>query len=140
MRAPPFEEFEHDADIGLRVRGTTMKDLFENAAQGMIELMLDPASVQPQREVELLAIGDDDEMLLVAWLSEILFAFDADRFAPCTAVVDSIENGKVRGRLRGEPFQESRHRVRHLIKAVTYHNLKVEQTGGGCRVGVIFDV
>ena len=140
MRTAPYEEFEHASDIGLRVRGRTMRELFENAGRGMIELMLDPATVAPAGVRPVVATGDDPEMMLVAWLNEILFAFDADRFAPARAEVESVAEGKVCARLWGEAFDGSRHVVRNLMKAVTYHNLKVEQTGGGFQVSVIFDV
>ena len=137
---PPFEEFEHGADIGLRVRGRTIEELFENAGRGMIELMLDPARVEPRAERQIAASGEDAEMMLVAWLSEILYAFDADGFAPAAAAVSSVSEGEVRGVLRGEAFEERRHDVRNVVKAVTYHNLKVEEKGGRYRVDVVFDV
>ena len=37
---PSYEEFEHPADVGLRVRGRSLRELFENAGRGMAELML----------------------------------------------------------------------------------------------------
>ena len=137
---PPYEEFEHPADIGLRVRGSSLRELFENAGRGMAELMLDTARVKPRATREIQVEGDDPEMMLVAWLDEILFAFDADRFAPATVEVESVAEGKVKGRLRGEPFKEWRHDVRNAIKAVTYHNLKIEKSGDEYRVDIIFDV
>ncbi len=137
---PPFEEFEHPADIGLRVRGQSLQELFENAARGMIELMLDPARVGQRRTLDIEVEGDDPESMLVAWLGEILYAFDADRFSPARVEVRSVEGGRARGRIWGEEFVDWRHDVRNVIKAVTWHNLKVEKRGGSYEVSIIFDV
>ena len=136
----PYEEFEHPADIGLRVRGSSLAELFRNAARGMIELMLEPGTVTPRDGRPITATGDDAEMMLVGWLEEILFAFDADGFAPCEVEVERFEAGRVSGTLRGEPFDETVHEVRNVIKAVTWHGLKVEKQGDTYRVNVLFDV
>jgi len=136
----PYEEFEHPADVGLRVRGSSLADLFRNAARGMMELMLEPGTVAPRDARTITATGDDVEMMLVGWLEEILFAFDADGFAPCEVEVELFEEGRVSGTLRGEPFDETVHEVRNVIKAVTWHGLKVEKQGETWRVNVLFDV
>lgn len=140
MPQEPYEQFDHDADLGLRVRGATIAALLENAARGMAEMMVDPASVNATGAVEILAEGEDSEMLLVKWLSEILFAFDVDHFMPASAEVTESAGGRVKGILRGETFDASRHEVRNSIKAVTYHNLRVRTTTAGLEVDIVFDV
>jgi len=137
---PPFEEFEHPADIGLRVRGESLPELFQNAGLGMIQLMLDPATVQAREAKPIGATGDETEALLVAWLNEVLFAFDAEGFAPCRVEVESFVPGEVRGRLLGEPLDEARHQFRNAIKAVTWHKLNVVKRAGMYQVEIIFDV
>ena len=139
-KARPYEPFDHPSDIGLRARGESLEELFENAAQGMIELMVNPAHVEDRGARPIEAEGDDTEGLLVAWLSEILYAFDAERFAPACAEVLSLGDGSVRGRLRGEELSSARHEFRSMIKAVTWHNLKVEKTPAGYQVSIVFDV
>ena len=110
-----FEVFEHTADVGLRVWGWDMCQLFS-------------------------AQGEEPEDMLVAWLEEILFAFEVERFAPSSVEIENFESGRIAGRLLGEDFDEERHLVHHLIKAVTYHNLAIERTDGGWQVRIIFDV
>jgi len=138
----PFEEFEHPADIGLRARGRTLAELLENAARGMIQFMVAPETVEPRHSRHLRVEGEDAESLLVSWLSEILFAFDADRFAPANVRVEHADaaGGMAQGVLDGEPIDPARHELRYGIKAVTWHNLKVERTGEGLEVSIIFDV
>jgi len=140
MDGPGYEELDHPADVGLRVRGTSRRELFENAARGMIELMVAPETVSSACLREIEAGGEDSEALLVGWLEDILFAFDAERFAPAFAEVSKLEGTRVAGRLWGEEFDEDRHEVRNLIKAVTWHNLQIERSERGYEVTIIFDV
>ena len=48
--------------------------------------------------------------------------------------------GAVRGEAAGERIARSRHRLYGLVKAVTYHQLAVEQRDGGWSARVILDV
>ena len=135
-----FEAFEHTADVGLRVWGRRLEDLFEQAGAGFIDLMTDPATVRCTERRAIVVEGDTTEDLLVAWLEEILFALDADGFAPASVEVERIEPGRLRGTLCGEPFDPARHEVRQAVKAVTYSDLRVRRTEGGYEVRIVFDV
>jgi len=136
----PFEEFEHASDLGLRVRGRTLREMFENAGRGLARLMADPAGVNPSEALELEASGDDNEMLLVAWLGEVLYAFEVEHFVPHEVEVLELEAGRLKGLVRGERFDAGRHEIRHAIKAVTYHNLNIREGAGGYEADIILDV
>jgi SHS2 domain-containing protein len=135
-----FEAFDHTADVGLRVWGRELADLFEQAGAGFIDLMIDPGSVRCRERRSIQVEGGETEELLVAWLEEILFALDAEGFAPRSAAVECLEPGKLRGALCGERFDPARHEVRQAVKAVTYHDLKVHRTESGYEVSIVFDV
>jgi SHS2 domain-containing protein len=135
-----YEFFEHTADVGVRAWGGSLTELFEQAAAGFINAMFDPCTIRRRRVRQVTAAGQSPEELLVAWLEEILFAFDAERFAPAAASVASIEGGEVRGELWGEDFDPSRHRVRQAVKAVTYSDLRIEKRGDLYEVRIVFDV
>ena len=135
-----YEAFDHTADVGLKVRGRSMEDLFEQAAAGFIDLMFETDSVRTVQSMDVSAEGDEPEDLLVAWLQEILFAFEAGQFVTASAEVESLTEGKVTGRLRGEDFDAGRHEVCLVVKAVTYHGLEIERVGEGSQVSIVFDV
>ena len=135
-----WEFFEHTADVGLRARGGNLRELFENAGNGLIDLMFGQDAVSACRSCLISADGDDAEQLLVAWLEEILFAFEADRFAPARVEVHDVADGRALGCLWGEEFDGERHQVGKAVKAVTYHNLAIRQKGDAYEVDVILDV
>ncbi|GIW70769.1 MAG: archease [Planctomycetota bacterium] len=137
-----YEPIEHTADLGLRVWGSTLAELFTEAAAGMCELMWDRARVRPERRRRLEVEADDLEGLLVGWLSEINFQHVTNEEVYARAVVQQLDVERCRlvGELAGEPIDPSRHRIHTEIKAVTYHDLAIERTDDGYEARIVFDV
>jgi SHS2 domain-containing protein len=135
-----YESLDHTADLALRVWAPDTRELIEQAAAGFIGLMVDPDTVEPEQEVAISATGQGPEELLVGWLNEILFAFDARGLAPARAKLDALTETEVRGRLYGQAFDPLRHEVRNVFKAVTYHDLVVKRLGDLLEVSIVFDV
>ena len=135
-----YESIDHTADLCIRVWARDVRELFETAANAMAELMLDTCSVGRTRSREVSVSGSDKEDLLVAWLEEILYAFEAEGLAVNSAQVKQVGEQSATGLLLGEDFDSEKHRPRNIIKAVTYHNLEVKGTDDGCEVTIVFDV
>jgi protein archease len=136
----PFETFEHTADIGLAARGRTLAELFENAAMGLVDLMVDPAGLREETRLEVSVSGQDRDALLVAWLNELLYVLDARGFLPRRCRVTRISDTDLTAELWGERVDRERHTLRRLVKAATYHGLRVAQTNGRWEARVILDL
>ena len=123
-----YEAIEHTADAGLRVWGPTPEDLFTQAALGMILFLYDPQHVRTTevRNVDLEAA--DLEEALVAWLQELLYLYEVQRFVPVEIEVRTAGADGVHAVVRGEPFDHRRHEVCMEIKAATYHGLDIRPT------------
>jgi len=135
-----FEILEHTADIGFRARGKTAAELFQNAALAMLTIAGDLSRVVPRQEYPLAAAGEDYESLLVNWLSEILYWTDGRRIAFGEFRISQIDPTRVSGVARGEPREPDRHPARVIVKAVTYHQLKVVRTEEGWEAEVYLDI
>ena len=135
-----FEILDHPADVGFLAYGRTLEELFENAALAMLTLACDLDSVGEKSSRDLAGSGNDNESLLYAWLAEILAVADAEQLVFRRADVTAIGSGRVRGTFYGELFDKAKHNVGTYIKAVTYHQLKVEHTAGGWKARVYLDV
>jgi len=144
---PPYEILEHTADVGLKAYGQTPPELFVNAACGMMALALETPGEndrEPQgpRAFEcrpLSARGEDREELLVHFLSEILYAVDAEGWQFSEFRIQSLEPTTIEAEGWGERAERSAHR-RVAVKAVTYHQVSVVQTAEGWEAVVYFDI
>jgi SHS2 domain-containing protein len=137
-----WEILEHPADIGLRARGPTLAGLFENAAAGMMEIAASPAGIREREQKPITAQAPDREALLVTFLEEILWLVDGQGWLPARVAVPlcGISETAVAATAFGEPRDTSRHHMRLIIKAVTYHQLAVRQTEQGWEAEVYFDI
>ena len=141
-----FEIIDTSGDVGIRAYGSDPESLFMNAAAGLYDLITAPELIRENRSVELTAESRSPDGLLVSWLNELIFRFDAYGFIGKKIVVtelslpDNTGSFRVRACLRGEDFDSSRHERRLLVKAATYHKLKIEQKNGIWQADVIFDI
>ncbi len=141
-----FEIIEHPADVGFRAYGATLEELFANAAEALFTLACELEGIEEREQRTVYASARDLESLLFAWLAEILAAGDAEKMFFRRAEVKELQppasnrDGEVRGVVYGERFDRSRHHPGTYIKAVTYHQLRMERTADGWRATVYLDV
>jgi SHS2 domain-containing protein len=134
------ETFDHTADLGLRVRAADLNTLFAEAAEALFSaLVVDLGAVKPAVSVEIVLPPDDLEYLLFDWLKALLYRFDVEKLLFSRFEVTVGAEG-LRGLAHGEPLDRARHELDHEVKAITYHGLRVEQTGGGWLAEVIVDI
>ncbi len=135
-----FQILEHTADIGFRARGRTRCEMFSSAALALESIALDLSGVRPAQLYPLAVTGEDDESLLVNWLSEVLYHLDGKRVAFGRFEIDEITPTALRGRGWGEPRDAARHPPRLVVKGVTYHQLKIAKDAHGWCAEVFLDV
>jgi SHS2 domain-containing protein len=135
-----FELIEHTADIGVRAWGETVGAVFEQAALGMFSLAYATAEAQSreQRRLELQAPGA--ELLLAAWLNELLYIFESEGFAFSGWTVEEIGPERLVAIVTGEPGGARRLHARAVVKAATLHDLAVRPTDQGWEARVLLDV
>lgn len=136
----PYEVFEHTADVGLHAYGSTLAELFINAARGMESLMVPPEQVHAVTSREIVVEGHDTVSLLVAWLHHLIFLFDTEYLLLCDFTIDVISETHLNARVTGEPYDARRHELSSAIKAVTWHEAAVRRVEGGYKSRIIFDI
>ena len=135
-----FEVLDHTADIGLIVYGKDLKTLFENAGEAFFHLITDLKKVRRRVEKRIEIKGEDLERLMVDWLSELLYLHDVENLLFKGFKVESVGEGGLKARVKGEPFQEGVHLIKTGVKAVTYHQIEVRKENGRWRAQIIFDL
>ncbi|MBS3060584.1 MAG: archease [DPANN group archaeon] len=128
------------ADVGIKATADTFPELLEMCAQAMFEIMYktDNVDMIEEKTVEI-DVRNNNEETLHAFLGELLFIFQTEYIIFKDFKVQ-IQNGKVTCVAKGEKAKEGKHEYNIEIKAVTYHELKVEKTDRGYTATVIFDI
>jgi SHS2 domain-containing protein len=133
-----FELLEHTADIGVRARGATLEEVFEQATLGLAEVL---GALRPGTgEVVAVAVTAGDRgALLVDWLNEVLWLHEVRGHAGVAAVrVERVAGDRADGTVTfssTDPPAEGT-----FVKAVTYHRLRVGRGAGGWLAEVYLDV
>ena len=138
-----YEYLEHTGDLGIRAYGKTLKDLFTNAAQGLLEAIADVNTVGEGKRIEIEVSAESLEDLMVTWLGELNFRHEVEElfFRRIEIRALSEDPWVLSAVAYGEPMDFTKHVVYTEIKSVTYHQLLVEQTPDGSWVAqVIFDL
>jgi len=135
-----FELIDISGDAGIRAFGSDLSELFANAATGMYSLITEPGGVVPRRSIEIKAKGASLEGLLVSWLNELIFHFDTYGFIGRDIHIIKLDDTIIMSTVDGEDFVPERHSRGLLIKAATYHKLKIERKEDHWEADVIFDI
>jgi SHS2 domain-containing protein len=135
-----YQYIDHTADTGLKVFGTTLAGLFENAAEGMFDIISDPGTIDTILEKQLKVTAADREALLLEWLSELNYLFQTEDILFRRFRIEQLSDNSLTGRAYGEKFDPQKHRIHTEIKAVTFHQLYVRQSSDGWQAQVIFDL
>jgi tRNA nucleotidyltransferase (CCA-adding enzyme) len=150
--AAGFELTDHTADVGVRAWGPDVDAVFEQAALALVSLLYDPAAVEERRQYPLDVDADDAELLLAAWLNEVLYHVDGLRElfagfrvrvvgqAPDEGPEPSCAGWRLRAVAGGEGFDPEHHRVTPTVKAATLHGLSLRRTPAGWEGRVLLDV
>ena len=132
---------EHTADIGIHVFGKTLKELFENAACGMFSILTDSKNISENTQITVSVDGHDRDDLMVRWLSELLFLFDAKQLLLKKFEITRLEERHLEAHVVGEKYNESVHEIKKEIKAVTYYGLEIRKnTNGIWEAKILFDI
>jgi SHS2 domain-containing protein len=130
-----FEEISHTADWSVRVWAEGLPSLFTEAARAMNSLAGTVTDKEKRLKRMFESEAPDIESLLVAFLSELVYYQEQENLA-----FDTFEL-----RVAGEILKVQMEGAQIVsldkaIKAVTYHNLKIEKTNEGFETTIVFDV
>ena len=135
-----YEQLDISGDAGVRATGGSLEELFESAALGMYSLVTDLEGLREKTTITVEAESDSPEGLLVSFLNELIFRLDTDGFVGKKVRMLRMGEEKLKAEITGEEFDPERHEAGLLLKAATYHGLKVEERDGRWSAEVIFDI
>jgi len=130
-----YREREHTADWELEVWAADLPGLIEQATRGMYALSGTRLELDGQitRTINISAI--DSESILVGFLQEVLFLGEIEGLGFDKFDITFQRDGLAAVLTGGQILSQDKE-----IKAVTYHNLKIESTQRGLEAHIVFDV
>jgi SHS2 domain-containing protein len=135
---PRVDYFDHDADIGVVGRGSTLEEAFVAAARAVFGLMTDLSLVAHHERIDIEFEEGDPELALVTWLNALV-ARAADRELVLGAFELARDGARWRGAAFGEHWREDL--VPGLeVKGATLTALSVREADGMWEARCVIDV
>lgn len=146
-----FEMIDHTADVGIRVYAKSLEELFENAAYGLREIILDFDSVKEKKyEKHKINLESKDlEDLFIKWLNELIYLvytkkklyveYKVNKISE-TGVPTSLYKTNLTAVVEGVKYNSKKHRIKKEVKSATYHKLKISNDQEKWVAEIIFDI
>ncbi len=127
------EWLEHTSELELRVRADSAEGVVADATAALAEVLGEPEG--PPVAQRLAVVAGDPAGLLAAWLEEVVFLAEHEGLVPERAQGLELTRDELHGEVVARPGRPA-----HLVKAVTYHRLALEQDDDGWWGRVVLDV
>jgi SHS2 domain-containing protein len=130
MISKRWEHYPHQADVGVRGMGATKSEAFEQAAVALASVVAELQTIQALEPLEVTCEAEDDETLLVEWLSRLVYEMATRRMLFSRFDI-FVGEKQLKARIWGEPIDAEKHSLAVEVKAVTYYDLAVVQIADG---------
>jgi SHS2 domain-containing protein len=137
----PFLDLEHTADVGVEVEGASAEEVLARLVLAQSALLAGGAAVPVEREETVRVPAGRRVAMAVSLLRELLFRCATERVLAVWCDVCSFDErsgAELRvglGRLDPELHAEGLD-----LKAVTWHQARLEQDAGRWRGRIVFDI
>jgi SHS2 domain-containing protein len=135
-----YQQTDHTADIGLKIFGNSLPDLFANAGYALCDILADISKVSPVTKQTFCLQRDTTEELLIEWMGDLLYTFETEGLIFSKFNIISINKNSLSAEAEGEFFNSEIHFIKNGIKAVTYHKLKIEEKSGLWQAELVLDI
>jgi len=136
----PYKIIDHTADIGLSIEADTKEKIFEFAALGMFDQLVDLSNIEEKENIKIeLEAEDGLEELFLIWLQELHY-YHIEGLILKKFIIDELTNTKLKAHVYGEYYNPTKHIIFTEIKLVTYHQLEVKKVDNKWYAQVIFDL
>jgi SHS2 domain-containing protein len=138
-----YEFVEHTADVAVWAYGGSLKELFQSAALAMFAVLVAKKQNRQEASLKEILIEKEEETLedlLKGWLDELLYYFSTEHLILHRIKSLEIDENTLKSKVLLDHFDVNFYESKDEIKAVTYHELKVEKIRSRWRAYIIFDV
>jgi SHS2 domain-containing protein len=131
--------YDITADAGVRVYASSLEELICKTLLATFNEITDIERVKPEQE-RVIHLRGKFPFLLADLINAVLLLHEREGFVASGCRVEELQDDAVKVRLFGEGFNPEHHTSKLVIKAATYHRLRLEKEGGQYVAEVIFDI
>jgi len=135
-----FRFIDHTADVGVVVYGKSLAELFQNAAESFFSVLIEVKNIHEEESRSFSLDAPGLEELLVSWLNEFLFLFETQELLFSRFAIKNLSNTHLEATAWGERYVEGKHPIKRVIKAVTFHQLSIQEQKGMWKTQIIYDL
>ncbi|VVC03427.1 Protein archease [Candidatus Bilamarchaeum dharawalense] len=132
------------ADIAFEATGKSVEELLESAGQALMNTQVsDLKKIKAKTEKKIEIKSQNEERLLHDFLQELIFLKDAELLlvSKYEMKIYRTERGiMLKATLKGEPIDNTKHEMLVDVKAVSWHQFKLERVKNEWKAFVILDV
>ena len=137
---PTYVHFDHTADIGIRVRASTLPQLVAPAGEGLYAVIGQLVGGDEAGSFPFDLAGEDAAVLLRDYLTELLFLLERDRRVVASVEVLTFTDQRLSGVAETRLLDDKRSALFREVKAVTYHRLGLVRDGNLLKTTIVFDL
>ncbi len=140
-----YELRDHTADIAVAANADSMTDVFEATAAGFVAATCQEEPAGTGERYSITVTAETPDALLFDYLDELIYRRDVRAGLPVDHQIESIDHRPTSGddawcleaSARDAPLADLAARE---LKAVTYSEMRLEETDDGWEAYVVFDV
>ena len=126
------------SDVMFEAYGKSRKELFENAALAVLEVICQLDKVEPKTDVEVVVEGKDEKDLLFNWLQAVIAEVDIRQMFFSKVEVVDISDKRMSAIFYGEEMVPEKGET--VVKAVTYYGFSLVKGKEGYIATVSLDI
>lgn len=119
-----WEHFPHEADIGVRGRGSSPSSAFEQAALALTAVITNLNLVRSEEAVVITCEAPNLDVLFVDWLNAVIYEM-MTRSMLFGEFIVKIDGSRLSATAKGEPVDRRRHEPVVEPKGATFTELRV---------------
>ncbi len=133
--------FEHTADAGIEVEDKNLSEAFQEVSLAFTEVITGGNLPKSESSYIIDLEGNNLDNLLIRYISHLIFLFDTENFIVGSTNLEFFvdKKKKLKGKIYGEFYDESKHGYGVEIKAISYHMLHVSE-GPPSKIKLILDL
>ncbi len=135
-----YKVIRKSSELSIRLSGDSLPGILADAGVALFDLLVDMTAVEARESVTLEVEGLDNDDLVVNWMRELLYEYQASGFVLKEFDIHAAGEFFVRAEARGEKFDPDRHEERETIGAVDERLSHLGKIGSQWTAQVGFDL